>query len=243
MIQVNNLKKNFGELKVLHDIEFSVSKGEVIAIIGPSGTGKSTLLRCLNYLEYPDTGKIRIDDVTIDADNITKKQIYSLRKKSSMVFQDYNLFSNLNVLQNIMIPLTTVQKIPKKQALKKALTVLESVGLSDKKDCYPSMLSGGQQQRIAIARAMAQEPKVLLFDEPTSALDPELVGEVLELISHLAKRHMTMIIVTHEISFAQKVADRIFFMDNGTIQKIGTPKEILECYDIPRIQQFLSWHK
>lgn len=243
MIEVKNLKKSYGDNVVLKDVSFSVKKGEVVVIIGSSGTGKSTLLRCMNYLDKPDSGIIHIGDVTVDVEKIKKKEIYQLRRKSCMVFQDYNLFLNKNVLQNIMVPLQTVNKISKQEAYEKALEVLEAVDMLDKQDSYPSMLSGGQQQRVSIARAIAQNPDVILFDEPTSALDPELVGEVLELILKLAKQHMTMIIVTHEISFASKVADRIIFMDGGNILINGTPKEVLEENNNPRIQQFLSWHK
>lgn len=239
MIKIKNLRKSYGKLIVLKDINLHVKEGEVLAIIGPSGTGKSTLLRCINYLEVPEEGEIRIDDLKVDYKKITKKEIYDLRRKSSMVFQNYNLFKNKTALENIMEPLTTVQKMDKELARTKAIDLLETVGLADKKDHYPSKLSGGQQQRIGIARAMAVDPKVMLFDEPTSSLDPELVGEVLEVIKGLAEKHSTMIIVTHEMNFAKNVADRIIFMDGGLILEEGSPDEIFTKAKNPRTTQFL----
>lgn len=239
MIKITNLNKSFGELKVLKNIDLEVRKGEVIAIIGPSGTGKSTLLRCINYLEQPEDGKIEIDDLKVDAKNITKKEIHKLRKKTSMVFQTYNLFKNKTALENIMEPLIVVKKMDKKSAEGKALNILNTVGLSNKRDSYPSKLSGGQQQRVGIGRAMAVDPKVMLFDEPTSALDPELVGEVLDVIKKLAENHTTMLIVTHEMRFAKSVADRIIFMDNGKIAEEGPPEQIFNKAENPRTIQFL----
>lgn len=240
MIKIRNLSKSFGELKVLKDINLEVKKGEVVAIIGPSGTGKSTLLRCINYLEEPEEGEIEIDGFKINAKNITRKEIYELRKKTSMVFQTYNLFKNKTALENVMEPLTTVKRIDRKVAEKKALNILDAVGLLDKKDFYPSKLSGGQQQRVGIGRAMAVEPKVMLFDEPTSALDPELVGEVLDVIRSLAENHTTMLIVTHEMDFARNVADKIIFMDDGSIAELGSPEQIFNNAQNLRTAQFLK---
>lgn len=240
MIKITNLYKSFGELEVLKDINLEVKKGEVIAIIGPSGTGKSTLLRCINYLEEPEEGEIEIDGLKINAKNITKKEIYELRRKTSMVFQTYNLFKNKTALENIMEPLVVVKKMDKKVAEERALDILDAVGLSDKRDSYPSKLSGGQQQRVGIGRAMAVDPKVMLFDEPTSALDPELVGEVLDVIKGLAERHTTMLIVTHEMNFAKNVADRVIFMDGGRIAEQGSPEEIFKNAKNPRTIQFLN---
>ena len=240
MIKIRNLSKSFGELKVLKDINLEVKKGEVVAIIGPSGTGKSTLLRCINYLEEPEEGEIEIDGFKINAKNITRKEIYELRKKTSMVFQTYNLFKNKTALENVMEPLTTVKRMDRKVAEKKALNILDAVGLLDKKDFYPSKLSGGQQQRVGIGRAMAVEPKVMLFDEPTSALDPELVGEVLDVIRSLAENHTTMLIVTHEMDFARNVADKIIFMDDGRIAELGSPEQIFNNAQNLRTAQFLK---
>lgn len=239
MIKIRNLSKSYGKLDVLKGIDLDVKKGEVVAIIGPSGTGKSTLLRCINYLEQPEDGEIRIDGLIVDYRKITKKEIYELRRKSSMVFQNYNLFRNKTALENIMEPLTTVQKVDKKLAKQKAISLLETVGLADKQDHYPSKLSGGQQQRVGIARAMAVDPKVMLFDEPTSSLDPELVGEVLDVIKGLAENDSTMIIVTHEMNFAKNVADRVIFMDGGLILEEGQPEKIFTKAKNPRTTQFL----
>lgn len=240
MIKIRNLSKSFGQLKVLRDINLEVKKGQVVAIIGPSGTGKSTLLRCINYLEEPEEGEIEIDGFKVNAKNITRKEIYELRKKTSMVFQTYNLFKNKTALENVMEPLTTVKRIDRKVAEKKALNILDAVGLLDKKDFYPSKLSGGQQQRVGIGRAMAVEPKVMLFDEPTSALDPELVGEVLDVIRSLAENHTTMLIVTHEMDFARNVADKIIFMDDGRIVELGSPEQIFNDAQNIRTAQFLK---
>lgn len=239
MIKIRNLSKSYGKLDVLKGIDLDVKKGEVVAIIGPSGTGKSTLLRCINYLEQPEDGEIRIDGLIVDYRKITKKEIYELRRKSSMVFQNYNLFRNKTALENIMEPLTTVQKVDKKLAKQKAISLLETVGLADKQDHYPSKLSGGQQQRVGIARAMAVNSKVMLFDEPTSSLDPELVGEVLDVIKGLAENDSTMIIVTHEMNFAKNVADRVIFMDGGLILEEGQPEKIFTKAKNPRTTKFL----
>ncbi|MFL0194270.1 amino acid ABC transporter ATP-binding protein [Clostridium sp. WILCCON 0269] len=240
MIKVKNLYKKFSELTVLKGIDLEIKKGEVIAIIGPSGTGKSTLLRCINYLETPDKGTIEIGKLKIDFEQITKKQIHELRKHTSMVFQSYNLFNNKTAIENIMEHLTIVKKLNKIEAEKIAMDILRQVGLVDKRDCYPSKLSGGQQQRVGIGRAMAVNPDIMLFDEPTSALDPELVGEVLDVIKKLAERDTTMIIVTHEMRFAKEAADRVMFMDSGNIVEQGTPEEVFDNPKNPRTIKFLE---
>ena len=240
MIKIKHLHKSFTKLEVLRGIDLEVKKGEVVAVIGPSGTGKSTLLRCINYLEVPDKGEIEIEDLKINTKNITKEEIHRLRKVTSMVFQNYNLFKNKTAIQNILETLIVVKKMDYKKAEKIALDILEKVGLMDKKDIYPSKLSGGQQQRIGIGRAMAVSPKIMLFDEPTSALDPELVGEVLDVIRGLAKNHTTMIIVTHEMRFAKEVADRVIFMDGGNIVEEGSPDEIFNNPKNERTIRFLK---
>ena len=242
MVKIEHLYKEFdSDTKVLKDINLTINKNEVIAILGPSGTGKSTLLRCLNYLTVPTKGIIEIGDVRIDAENHTKKDVIELRKHSSMVFQSYNLFKNKTALENVMEALVVVQKKSKDEAEKIALKLLEKVGMLERKDFYPSKLSGGQQQRIGIARALAVNPNVLLFDEPTSALDPELVGEVLNTIKSLAEEGTTMILVTHEIGFAREVATRVLFMDGGRVLADGTPEEIIDHPENERIQQFLKF--
>ena len=239
---VAKITEEFDEnTKVLEDINLTINKNEVIAILGPSGTGKSTLLRCLNYLTVPTKGKITIGDVTVDAQNHTKRDVIELRKHSSMVFQGYNLFKNKTALENVMEALTVVQKKSKAEAEKIALELLDKVGMSERKDFYPSKLSGGQQQRVGIARALAVNPNVVLFDEPTSALDPELVGEVLNTIKSLAEEGTTMILVTHEIGFAREVASRILFMDGGRIAADGRPEEIIDHPENQRLQQFLNF--
>lgn len=215
MIIIENLTKKFGDLLVLKDINLSVSKGEVVSIIGPSGMGKSTLLRCINFLEIPNKGQITIGDFKIDVENIDKKGIHELRKRTAMVFQNFNLFKNKTVIENIMEPYVTVQGIKKLEAQKRAESILEQIGLIDKKDQYPARLSGGQKQRVAIGRALAVGAEIILLDEPTSALDPGLVEEVLDLIGKLAQKDITMLIVTHEMSFAREVSDRVLIMDKG----------------------------
>ena len=242
MVKIEHLYKEFdSDTKVLKDINLTINKNEVIAILGPSGTGKSTLLRCLNYLTVPTKGIIEIGDIRIDAENHTKKDVIELRKHSSMVFQGYNLFKNKTAIENVMEALVVVQKKSKEEAEKTALELLAKVGMLERKDFYPSKLSGGQQQRVGIARALAVNPNVLLFDEPTSALDPELVGEVLNTIKSLAEEGTTMILVTHEIGFAREVATRVLFMDGGQIAADGTPEEIIDHHENERIQQFLKF--
>lgn len=240
MIQIEHLKKSYGELSVLSDINLSVGKGEAVAFIGPSGTGKSTLLRCLNFLERPDSGSITIDGVTVNAETATSAQIHALRLKSSMVFQNYNLFHNMTALQNVMAPMVTVQRLSRKKAEERARELIDRVGLSDKCDSYPKKMSGGQQQRIGIARAMAANSKVLLLDEPTSSLDPELIGEVLAVVRRLAESHVTMLIVTHEMKFAREVADKIVFLEDGVIAEEGSSEYIFEKCGNERIRRFVS---
>ncbi|MCC5908851.1 MAG: amino acid ABC transporter ATP-binding protein [Clostridiaceae bacterium] len=240
MLKLRNIHKSFGDLKVLKGVDLEIKQGEVKAIIGPSGTGKSTLLRCINYLEKPDAGEIMIDTLELNAKTITKQEIYELRKSTAMVFQNFNLFKNKTVLENIIESLVLIKKMDRSTAIEIGIDILKKVGIEEKKNVYPSKLSGGQQQRVAIGRALAVNPKVILFDEPTSSLDPELVGEVLELIKKLAKENMTMVIVTHEMSFAKDVADKIVFMDEGKILQEGTPEEIFSSVTNPRISKFIS---
>ena len=241
MIQIKDLKVKFEKTEVLKGINLNIKKGEVVALIGPSGTGKSTLLRCLNYLTKPTSGTITIDNFTLDTEKVTNKDIHNLRRKTAMVFQNYNLLKNKTAIENIIEPMITVQKINKKQAYDKAMKLIDKVGLRDKKDNYPRELSGGQQQRIGIARAMAVSSDVILFDEPTSSLDPELVGEVLNVIKDLALSHnKTMIIVTHEMQFAREIADRMIFLENGVVAGEGTPEEIFKNCKNERIQKFIN---
>ena len=241
MIKVTDLYKSFGELAVLKGIDFQADTGEVIVIIGPSGMGKSTFLRFINYIERPEKWIIEIDNVKVDAEKCTEKEIKQLRLKTSMVFQNYNIFKNKTVIENVMLPMTSVQKIEKEIAKEKALQYLDQVGLLDKVNEYPSRLSGGQQQRVGIARAMAVNPKLILLDEPTSSLDPELVLGILDILRNLANEHKrTMIIVTHEMSFAKEIADRIIFMDDGRIIEEGTPEEIFSNPQNERTKRFLE---
>lgn len=240
MIKIKDLHKSFNGLEVLKGIDLDIKKGEVVVVIGPSGTGKSTLLRCMNFLEKPNKGIIEIEDLKVDVENATKEQIHQLRMNTSMVFQSYNLFKNKTALENIMEPLVVVKKMDKTKAEKIAMDILKKVGLEDKRDYYPSKLSGGQQQRVGIGRAMAVDPKIMLFDEPTSALDPELVGEVLEVIKNLAEQDTTMIIVTHEMRFAKSAADRVIFMDGGKIVEQGSPQQIFDNPQNERTVKFLN---
>ena len=237
IIKVENLCKGFGELKVLRNINQHVNMGEVVSIIGPSGSGKSTFLRCLNLLEVPDSGKITFEGVEITDKKI---DIDKHRQKMGMVFQHFNVFPNMTVLENITLAPVLEKKVPKEQAQEEAEELLKKVGLLEKKDEYPRKLSGGQKQRLAIVRAMAMKPDVILFDEPTSALDPELVMDVLDVIKYLADSGMTIVIVTHEMGFAKEVSDRVLFMDDGCIQEEGTPEEIFEHPKSPRTIEFLS---
>jgi L-cystine transport system ATP-binding protein len=240
MIKLTRITKSFDRLQVLKGIDLKVDKGEVVAILGPSGSGKSTLLRCINYLEKPNDGEIRIGDFTVDCKRVSKKDIHELRQKTAMVFQQYNLFKHKTAVENVMEGLVVVKKLPKAEARKISIELLEKVGLAGKLDAYPSQLSGGQQQRIGIARALALNPEVILFDEPTSALDPELVGEVLAVIRKIAKEGITMIIVTHEMGFAQEVANHVVFMDEGVIVEEGKPFELFNQPKEERTKQFLK---
>ena len=237
LIEVKDLKKNFGSLEVLKGINETIHKGEVVSIIGPSGSGKSTFLRCLNLLEKPTSGQVIFEGVDI-ADK--KINIDHHRQKIGMVFQHFNVFPHLTVLENITITPTLVKKVPQKEAEEKAMKLLKQVGLEDKAHEYPRKLSGGQKQRLAIVRAMAMEPDVMLFDEPTSALDPEMVKDVLEVIQQLAEGGMTCVIVTHEMGFARSVSDRVLFMDEGVIAEQGSPAEIFDHPTHPRTIEFLS---
>lgn len=239
MIVVNNLEKSFlnGKLHILKGISTKIEKGEKVVIIGPSGSGKSTFLRCLNLLETPDSGSIIFEGTDITD---KKTDINKIRQKMCMVFQHFNLFPHLTVLQNITLAPVTLKKKTKEEAELQARKLLERIGLADKADAYPNSLSGGQKQRIAIVRSLAMDPDVILFDEPTSALDPEMVGEVLQLMKDLADEGMTMIVVTHEMGFAREVATRVMFMDGGVIAEEGTPSEVFDTPKSPRLQQFLN---
>ena len=236
-VKVENPKKSFGSLEVLKDINMEVKEGEVVCLIGPSGSGKSTFLRCLNKLEEPTGGVIIVDDYDLMAKT---SDINKIRENIGMVFQQFNLFSHLSVLQNIMLAPVDRKRMTKEQAEEKAKKLLDRVGLLEKADVYPASLSGGQQQRVAIARALAMEPDIMLFDEPTSALDPEMVGEVLEVMKQLAAEGMTMVVVTHEMGFAREVADRVVFMDGGYIVEEGTPEEVFGNPQNKRTQDFLN---
>lgn len=237
MIKVCNLKKSFGDNNVLKGIDYEIHKGEKIVIIGPSGSGKSTFLRCLNLLEIPTDG-----DIWFKNELITDKKcdINKVRQHMGMVFQHFNLFNNLTVQKNITLAPIKLKLKSKEEAAEEALSLLRRIGLEDKADAYPSMLSGGQKQRVAIVRALAMNPDVMLFDEPTSALDPEMVGEVLSVMEDLAKQGMTMVVVTHEMGFARKVADKVLFMDGGYIVEEAPPEELFTQPKDPRLQQFLK---
>ncbi len=237
MIEVKELHKYFGDLEVLRGISVQITRGEVVCVIGPSGSGKSTFLRCLNLLEEPTKGEIFLDGVPLIEH---KKDIDQLRRKVGMVFQQFNLFPNLTVLENIMLAPTKVLKLSPAEARRKAEALLARVGLAEKADQYPNRLSGGQKQRVAIARALAMDPEVMLFDEPTSALDPEMVGEVLEVMKQLAGEGMTMVVVTHEMGFAREASQRVFYMDEGIIYEQGTPDQIFRDPQKPRTREFLS---
>lgn len=237
LFEIKGLKKNFGDLEVLKGIHTTIRKGEVVVVIGPSGSGKSTFIRCLNLLETPTEGQI-----IFEGSCITDKgyAVHKHREKVGMVFQQFNLFNNLTILENVTISLKKVKKVPAPAAEEKARALLRRVGLEDKADAYPAQLSGGQKQRIAIVRAMAMEPDVMLFDEPTSALDPEMVGEVLDVMKELAQSGMTMVAVTHEMGFAREVASRVLFMDQGVIMEENRPGALFENPQSPRLRSFLS---
>ncbi|KLN65239.1 amino acid ABC transporter ATP-binding protein [Vibrio sp. VPAP30] len=239
MIKLNNIHKRFGDTEVLKGIDLEINQGEIIVIIGSSGTGKSTLLRTVNFLESADQGVISIDDVSVDSEKHTKAEVLALRRKTGFVFQNYALFAHMTARQNIAEGLITVRGWKKADALRRAQEILDDIGLGDKGESYPAALSGGQQQRVGIGRAMALQPELLLFDEPTSALDPEWVGEVLNLMKDLATKHQTMLVVTHEMQFAKEVADRVIFMAEGNIVEQGSPQDIFGNPQDPRLQKFL----
>ena len=240
MLKLTDVHKSFDKTEVLKGISLNVEKGSVTAIKGHSGPGKTTLLRCINFLEKADSGTLDFDDIHVDLEKVSKKTVLEIRRKTAFVFQNYNLFGNMTALENVMEGLVTARKVPKSEAKDRAMRALEKVGLKDRADFYPSSLSGGQQQRVGIARAIAVNPDVILFDEPTSALDPELTGEVLNVIKQLAAEGTTMIIVTHEMAFARDTANHIIFMDNGVIVEEGTPSEIFTSPKEVRTRQFLQ---
>lgn len=239
MLTIEHLQKSFGNKKILNDISLTVNNGEIVSIIGPSGTGKTTLLRCINFLEHAEKGQISIDDASVDCSHVSRHRIFNLVRKSGMVFQTYNLFRNKTVLENVIEGLTVVKKLSKKESLEIARAELEKVGMTEWENSYPSQISGGQQQRVAIARALAMAPTILLLDEPTSALDPELSKEVLNTIRKVAKEGISMLIVTHEIEFAREISNRIVFMENGNIVEQGTPKEIFDFPKEERTKEFI----
>lgn len=239
MLEIKNIHKSYGGNQVLKGVDINVEKGDVIVILGPSGSGKTTLLRCLNFLERADKGTLDFDDIHTEFKSASARTINKIRKKTAFVFQNYNLFQNKTALQNVMEGLTVARKVPKAEAEKRAKEALDKVGLSDRYDYYPSQLSGGQQQRVGIARAIAVKPEVILFDEPTSALDPELIGEVLNVMKALAKEGVTMVVVTHEMSFAHDVANKVVFMEGGVVVEEGTPQQIFQSPKEERTSQFL----
>ncbi|MCP9301981.1 MAG: amino acid ABC transporter ATP-binding protein [Leuconostoc mesenteroides] len=238
LLNIKNLKKQFGEKIIFDNVNVAVQKGEVISVIGPSGAGKSTFLRAINMLDAPTSGKVNFEDQ--DLTNLSEKELDQLREKMGMVFQSFNLFPNLSVIENIKLAPVKVKNISDKEATETAEKLLAQVGLADKGTVYPDSLSGGQKQRVAIARALAMSPDVLLFDEPTSALDPEMVGEVLGVMKQLAEDGMTMIVVTHEMGFAREVADTVWFMADGDIQEIATPQSFFDKPKTKRAQEFLE---
>jgi L-cystine transport system ATP-binding protein len=240
MIEIKQVKKSFGKHEVLKGVDLEVEQGDVVAILGPSGSGKTTFLRCLNFLERADHGTMVIGGQTVDLHSASPKEVLQVRRRTGFVFQNYNLFANKTALGNVMEGLVVARKMPKAQAEEIAMQALSDVGLADRRDYYPSQLSGGQQQRVSIARAMAVRPDVILFDEPTSALDPELIGEVLRAMKDLANRGVTMIVVTHEMSFAEDVAHQVVFMDGGVVVEKGTPHQIFYEAQQERTRRFLQ---
>lgn len=240
MIALHNVHKKFGHNEVLRGIDLEVSKGEVVAILGPSGSGKTTLLRCINFLERADRGQMDIGGLKVDMHSASREEIMKVRQKTTMVFQNYNLFNNKNAIENIMEGLVVVKGMPPEEAREISEALLLNVGLADKAERFPTQLSGGEQQRIGIARALAMDPEVVLFDEPTSALDPELVGEVLDVIRKVANEGRTMIIVTHEVMFAREIADKVIFMDGGIVVESGRPEDVLVRPNQERTAKFLE---
>ncbi len=240
MVELKNIHKSFGSNHILKGVNMSIGKGDVVVILGPSGSGKTTLLRTINFLDAADEGTISVSGFEVDAKKHSKSQVIELRRKTAMVFQNYNLFANKTILENVMEGLVTVKKFKKSDAKEMSLEILKKVGLEQRCDFYPAQLSGGQQQRAGIARALILDPDVILFDEPTSALDPELVGEVLNTIKAVAQTGITMIVVTHEIAFAREVASRVVFMEGGVVVEEGKPEEILVAPKHPSTQRFLK---
>lgn len=240
MLELQGIKKSFGELEVLRGIDLSVNRGDVIAILGPSGSGKTTFLRCVNFLEHADSGRMQFDGESFDLANISKRDILRIRRKTAFVFQSYNLFLNMTALQNVAEGLITARKVPKAEAIERAHKMLTRVGMDDRSDFYPVKLSGGQQQRVAIARALATEPEIIFFDEPTSALDPELTGEVLNVMRDLAEDGMTMLVVTHEMGFAKNVSNRVVFMEHGVVVEEGGSKQVFDSPKEERTREFLQ---
>ncbi|HHF7013335.1 amino acid ABC transporter ATP-binding protein [Streptococcus mutans] len=240
MLEIKNLSKQFGDKLVLDNVSLTVNKGDVVVILGPSGSGKTTFLRCLNHLEKADQGHLTLDGQSYDLATLNRKEILTIRQKTAFVFQHYNLFANKTALENVLEGLMTARKIPKEQAIQIAEQALEKVGLLSYKNYYPSQLSGGQQQRIGIARAIAVKPDLIFFDEPTSALDPELIGDVLGVMKQLAEEGVTMIVVTHEMSFAKDVANHVIFMDGGHIIEEASPKEFFSKPKEDRTRRFLA---
>ncbi len=239
VLEIKDIHKSFGDLQVLNGVDLTVNQGDVVAILGPSGSGKTTLLRCINFLERADEGQLVFDEKNYDLSSISQKDIREIRKKTGFVFQNYNLFANKTALQNVTLGLTSARKMNSKEAEKIGLEMLNKVGMGDRADHYPSQLSGGQQQRVAIARALATSPEIIYFDEPTSALDPELIGEVLNVMRDLAKDGMTMIVVTHEMSFAKDVSNHVIFMEGGKIVEEGNSKDFFENPKQERTREFL----
>lgn len=240
MLKIENVHKSFGNIKILKGVNVEIDKGDVVVVLGPSGSGKTTLLRCINFLERADKGRARFDDLHVDLKTASKKQVHSIRQKTAFVFQNYNLFNNKTALENVTEGLIIGRKISKGKADEIGRKALDKVGLSGKYAAYPSQLSGGQQQRVGIARALALNPDIILFDEPTSALDPELVNEVLNVMRKIAKEGTTMLVITHEMSFAREVANKVIFMDGGIVVEEGTPKEIFTNPKEERTRRFLK---
>ena len=240
MLKITGIRKSFSTLDVLKGVDLTVHKGEVVSLIGPSGSGKTTLLRCANFLDQAEDGTMVLDGQTYHLGHVRRTEMYEARRHTAFVFQNYNLFLNKTALQNVTEGLIVARKMPKNEAEARAQKALEKVGLGNRGASYPNQLSGGQQQRVAIARALAMKPEILFFDEPTSALDPEMVGEVLQVISDLARDGITMVVVTHEMAFAKEVSDRVVFMDQGVILEQGSPKEVFGNPKEPRTREFLS---